>query len=332
MGWGLRIAAGALAAAAILAAALFWAGLRISAPGPLRETATVVVPRGSGLEAIALTLGEAGVVESPLLFMAGAQLTGAVRDLKAGEYAFAPGVSIDGVLKQLRQGRTVVRRLTVPEGLTVAQVAALLDAEPALSGEIRSRPPEGSLLPETYHFSYGDSRGALVGRMKAAMEMALAEAWRGRDPDLPFESPEQAVTLASIVEKETSVPEERARVAGVFINRLKGGMRLQSDPTVIYALTDGAGELGRPLTRADWKFESDYNTYHADGLPPGPIANPGRAALDAVLKPERHDFLYFVADGSGGHAFARTLAEHNRNVARWRAVQRRQSDGEPVGE
>ncbi|WP_029006788.1 endolytic transglycosylase MltG [Azospirillum halopraeferens] len=330
MGWGLRIAAGALAATVFLAAVMVWAGLRVAAPGPLREAVTVVVPRGSGLEAIALTLSDAGVVESPLLFMAGARMTGAVRALKAGEYAFAPGVSIDGVLKQLRQGRTVVRRLTVPEGLTVAQVLTLLGEEPALSGEIRSRPPEGSLLPETYHFSYGDSREGMIARMTSAMDAALAEAWSRREEGLPFATPAEALTLASIVEKETSVAEERARVAGVFVNRLKGGMRLQSDPTVIYALTDGSGDLGRPLTRADWKYESDYNTYFADGLPPGPIANPGRAAIEAVLKPDRHDFFYFVADGTGGHAFSRTLAEHNRNVTRWRAVQRRQT-GEGTG-
>ncbi|MGQ9371824.1 endolytic transglycosylase MltG [Azospirillum sp. A39] len=332
MGWGLRIAAGALAAVVILAAGLFWAGLRITAPGPLDEAATVVIPRGSGLEAIAIALADAGVVESPLLFIAGAQATGAVRELKAGEYAFAPGVSIDGVLKQLRQGRTVVRRLTVPEGLTVAQILSLLDAEPALAGTVSAKPAEGSLLPETYHYSYGDSRDALVGRMAAAMRSALAEAWARRAPDLPLATPGEALTLASIVEKETSVAEERPRVAGVFLNRLADGMRLQSDPTVIYALTDGSGELGRPLTRADWRFDSPYNTYVADGLPPGPIANPGRAAIDAVLNPERHEYVYFVADGSGGHAFARTLAEHNRNVARWRAVQRRPSDSDAAGE
>ena len=322
MGWCLRIAAGLLAAITVCIAVAFWGVLRMMAPGPLEHPTTVVIPRGSGLEAIALTLDEAGVVDSPLLFIYGAKLTGG---LKAGEYAFPAGISIDGVLDILRQGRTVVRRFTVPEGLTSAQVLALLEKEPALSGEVKAVPKNGSLLPETYHYSYGDSRTALIERMQNAMEQALAEAWKGRAKDLPFETPQQALTLASIVEKETGVASERAKVAGVFVNRLGTGMKLQSDPTVIFALTDGTGELGRALTRADWKLESPYNTYHVSGLPPGPIANPGRASIQAALHPERHEFLYFVADGSGGHVFAKTLADHNRNVAKWREVQRRQN-------
>lgn len=322
MGWRLRIAAVGLAAITACIAATFWGALRIRAPGPLEHPTTVVIPRGSGLETIALTLSEAGVVDSPFLFIGGAKLAGG---LKAGEYAFPAGISIDGVLDILRQGRTVVRRFTVPEGLTSAQVIALLDKEPALSGEVKAVPKNGSLLPETYHYSYGDSRAALIERMQRGMEQALAEAWKERSKDLPFETPQQALTLASIVEKETGVAEERAKVAGVFVNRLETGMKLQSDPTVIFALTDGSGELGRALTRADWKFESPYNTYHVAGLPPGPIANPGRASIQAALHPERHDFLYFVADGSGGHVFAKTLPDHNRNVAKWREVQRRQN-------
>lgn len=330
MGWGLRIAATALAALTAGGAGAFWGALRVMAPGPLDGPATVVVPRGSGLEAIAETLDRAGVLDEPLLFLYGAKLTGELagdrRPLKAGEYAFAPGVSISGVLEQMRQGKTVVRRLTVPEGLTSVQVMALLDKEEALTGSVEPVPPNGSLLPETYHFTFGDSRASVVARMRQGMDKALAEAWKSRDGDLPVKTPEEAVTLASIVEKETGVASERARVAGVFLNRLEAGMRLQSDPTVIFALTDGTGELGRALTRADWRFESPYNTYVTDGLPPGPIANPGLASLTAVLKPERHDFIYFVADGTGGHAFAKTLAEHNRNVARWRAVQQKQSE------
>jgi len=325
MGWGLRIAAGALAASALLAAAVLWGTLRMVAPGPLAEPATVVIPRGSSLEVIAATLAEAGVVESPWLFLFDVKLSGAGRELKAGEYAFAPGISTDGVVTLMRQGKTVVRRLTVPEGLTAAQIVALVEKEPALAGEVRERPKDGTLLPETYHFSYGDGREALLERMRAAMEQTLAEAWKSRDPDLPLRTPEEAVTLASIVEKETGVAAERARVAGVYVNRLQTGMRLQSDPTVIYALTQGSGELGRALTRNDLKAESPYNTYVVAGLPPGPIANPGKASIQAALKPERHEYLYFVADGTGGHAFAKTLPDHNRNVARWRDVQRRQS-------
>ncbi|WP_448187501.1 endolytic transglycosylase MltG [Azospirillum sp. sgz301742] len=329
MGWGLRITAGALAVATLLTGAAVWGGLRLVAPGPLTEPVTVVIPRGSGLEAVAITLADAGVVSSPLLVVFGAGLSGSVRDLKAGEYAFAPGISIEEVLEQMRRGRTVVHRLTVPEGLTSAQILALLEKEPVLTGAVPQRPKDGSLLPETYNFSYGDTREQLVERMQRAMTQVLAEAWKSRDKDLPYKSPEEALTMASIVEKETGVAAERARVAGVYVNRLGTGMRLQSDPTVIFALTDGSGELGRALTRADLRTESPYNTYVVTGLPPGPIANPGRASILAALKPERHEFLYFVADGSGGHAFAKTLPDHNRNVARWRDVQRRQG-GEPV--
>ncbi len=325
MGWGLRIIAGALVMVSATAGVGFWGVLRVMAPGPLDHPETVVIPRGSGLEAIAITLGDAGVVESPLLFAVAAKLGGAVRDLKAdlkaGEYQFPAGISIDGVVDQMRQGRTVVRRFTVPEGLTTAQVVALLDKEPALTGEVAPLPRNGALLPETYHYAYGDSRAALLARMQSAMTQALAEAWKGRDANLPFETPQQALTLASIVEKETGIAAERAKVAGVFVNRLEAGMKLQSDPTVIFALTDGTADLGRALTRNDWKFESPYNTYQIAGLPPGPIANPGKASLLAVLKPEKHDFLYFVADGSGGHVFAKTLPDHNRNVAKWRDLQ-----------
>lgn len=327
MGWGLRIAACGIVAATAGAGAVLWGGLRMMAPGPLDEAATVVIPRGSGLEAIAIALGEAGVIESPVLFVLSAKLTGAVRTLRAGEYAFAPRVSVDAVLDQLRQGRTVVRRLTVPEGLTSAQVVALVQAEDGLTGGVAVVPPEGSLLPETYHFSYGDTRQSVIDRMNAGMRQAVDEAWKTRAANLPLTKPEDAVILASIVEKETGVAAERPRVAGVFINRLDAGMKLQSDPTVAFALTEGVSDLGRPLTRADWRYESPYNTYQIAGLPPGPIANPGRASIAAVLAPERHDYLYFVADGSGGHAFARSLADHNRNVARWRETQRRASGG-----
>lgn len=330
MGWGLRVAAGALAVVTLLAGAMLWGALRLVAPGPLSEPVTVVVPRGSGLEAVAITLADAGVVRSPLLFVFGARLTGAGRELKAGEYAFAPGVSIDDVLEQMRRGRTVVHRLTVPEGLTSAQIVSLIEKEAVLAGDVAERPKDGSLLPETYHFSWGDSREQLVERMQHAMVQTLGEAWKNRDPDLPYKSPEEVLTMASIIEKETAVPAERARVAGVYVNRLQQGMRLQSDPTVVYALTEGAGELGRALTRADLRTESPYNTYVTAGLPPGPIANPGKASILAALKPERHEFLFFVADGTGGHAFAKTLAEHNRNVARWREVQRRQGGEAPA--
>ncbi|WP_372398926.1 endolytic transglycosylase MltG [Azospirillum sp. HJ39] len=328
MGWGLRVFAGTLALVAGAAGGIgMWGIQRYESPGPLEQAETVVIPRGSGLEAIAITLGDSGVIGSPLVFVAAAKLTGAFRELKAGEYQFPAGISIEAVLEQMRQGRTVVHRFTVPEGLTSAQVVALLEREAILTGHIQKPPKEGSLLPETYHFAYGDSRTALVERMQTAMTQALVEAWKNRDPNLPFETPQQALTLASVVEKETGIAAERPKVAGVFVNRLEIGMKLQSDPTVIYALTEGSGELGRTLTRNDWKFESPYNTYQISGLPPGPIANPGKASIQAVMKPERHEFLYFVADGTGGHVFAKSLPDHNRNVAKWREIQQsRQPD------
>lgn len=328
MRWGFRILlAGLLLVLAGGAGLVLWGRQMMGEPGPLAQESTVVIPRGSGIEAIALTLADAGVIDSPLLFAAAAKLTGAERGLKAGEYALPAGISIDGVLSALRQGKTVVHRLTVPEGLTSAEVVELVRDEPGLSGTVAEVPPEGTLLPETYHFSHGDTRQALIDRMRAGMRQAVAEAWKERAQGLPLATPEQAVTLASIVEKETGLPAERPRVAGVFLNRLAAGMKLQSDPTVIYALTDGQSDLGRPLNRADWRYESPYNTYVITGLPPGPIANPGRASLAAVLAPERHEYLYFVADGGGGHAFAKSLGEHNRNVARWREVQQRQTPG-----
>ena len=319
----LRWFAGAFSFVLVSAAAAAWLGFELHRPGPLAEDKTLVIPRGIGAGPIAHTLAGAGVVRTALLFEAAAGLARLEGEhgVRAGEYLFAKGASALDIFDQMRHGRTVVHRFGVVEGVTAAQVVAALRAEPALTGELAETPEDGTLLPDTYHFSLGDGRAALLQRMHAAMSATLAELWPGRAAELPLESRTAAVVLASIVEKETAQPAERARIAGVFYNRLATGMRLQSDPTVIYALTGGKGPLGRPLTQADWRFESPYNTYQIEGLPPKPIGNPGRASLAAVLKPERHDFLYFVADGSGGHAFAKTLAEHNRNVAHWRQVQ-----------
>lgn len=303
-----------------IAGAVGWQ--RYTAPGPSAADTTIVIPRGSGVQAIADQLEAAGIVRTRWDLLIAAKLRDSARRLKAGEYAFAAGMSLRSVLDLLESGKTVVRRITIPEGLTASQIVDLLRADPALAGEIADIPQEGSLLPETYHYAFGDSRTGILDRMQSAMRTELAKLWAARQPELPLKTPEEAVILASIVEKETGVAAERAKVAGVFINRLRLGMRLQSDPTTIYALTGGKGPLDRPLTRADWKVESPYNTYFVDGLPPGPIANPGRDSLAAVLAPERHDYLYFVADGTGGHAFAETLAEHNRNVAAWRRFQR----------
>ena len=318
-----RILVAALAAVAVVLVSIFFAFQKVfTQPGPLAQPATVIIDRGAALNTIARDLHAQGVIVSRTLFKVAARIHNAHRNLKAGEYAFAPGVSLRDVLEILRAGRTVARKLTVAEGLTSKEIVALLASTEGLSGRIESPPAEGSLLPDTYHFGYGDSRTELIDRLTRAMAETLDDLWPRRAADLPFDTREEAVILASIVEKETALPEERPRIAALFINRLRKGMRLDADPTVAYGLNDGAGPLGRPLTFADLKADHPYNTYRRQGLPPGPICNPGRESLAAVLNPIETDELYFVADGTGGHAFARTLEEHNRNVARWRKVQR----------
>lgn len=309
----------------LLAGVIFaWGYAQFTRPGPLGVSTVTVIPRGIGLEGIGRALASAGVIERPEVFVVGTKLSSVARDLKAGEYRFPERVSPRGVMEILIGGKTVVRRLTLAEGLTVAQVLAKLEASDGLSGTIAGAPDEGSLLPETYHFSYGDERAGLLDRMRDGMTRALTEQWPNRQAGLPFNSPEQALVLASIIERETGVDEERPLIAGVFVNRLRRGMRLQSDPTVAYGIAPGG--LGRPLSRADLARPSPYNTYVIDGLPPTPICNPGKASIRAALNPAKTEFLYFVADGTGGHAFARTLREHNRNVARWRRSRKPKSN------
>lgn len=311
-----------LAALAVVcvAAAYFFVTDRFDRSGPLLTVTEINLPRGRGAFQIADTLYQAGVLADPNVFAAGVWLEDASGTLQAGEYAFEPGVSPRDVMAKLISGAVIEHSLTVPEGLSSASVVALINAENALTGEIVDTPPEGSLLPETYQYRRGDTRASLVRRMQIEMQGVLALLWPERISGLPVATPEQATILASIVEKETALAMERPMVASVFINRLRRSMPLQSDPTVIFALTQGERDLGRPLSRADLRTDSPYNTYRNKGLPPAPIANPGRESLAAVLSPVISDSLYFVADGKGGHAFAKTLAEHNRNVARWRRI------------
>jgi UPF0755 protein len=289
----------------------------LGAPGPLAQARDVVVPRG-GVAAIAETLAREGVVHHPLLFRAAAILTHREPPPRAGEFSIAAHASVWDVLHVLRTARPVQHRLTIPEGLTTRQILSRIDQLDTLSGEMPAI-EEGSLLPQTYGFERGTPRATVVARARAAMDKALADAWAARTPDLPLANPREALILASIVERETARPEERPRIAAVFLNRLKQGMRLQSDPTVVYAASDGAGTLDHALTRAELERDSPYNTYKVQGLPPGPIAAPGEASIRAVTQPAQSDEFFFVADGTGGHVFARTLEEHNRNVARWRA-------------
>ena len=280
----------------------------------------VLLEPGSSVRDIARALHSEGIIDDPLLFRIGARLKGRDRSLKAGELLFPANATPMQVLDVLEAGKSVHYRISLPEGLTVAEVMKLIAEDEVLEGDMPEIPPEGSLLPETYFFDRGETREALVTRMREAMEAALADAWSRKAEDLPLATPEEALILASIIEKETSVSEEYPIVAGVFANRLRQEMLLQTDPTVIYAITRGAGPLGRALLRKDLGIDDPYNTYKYPGLPPGPIANPGREAIEAAVNPATTEFIFFVADGTGGHAFAATLDEHNRNVAKWRKI------------
>lgn len=309
----------------VAAGAAFWAIGQFTGPGPLDEPKRVTLARGVSLTTASEALEEAGVISSAAIFRVGARYRGAAAKLKFGEYEIPAEASMEEVLDILVAGRSLQYPVTVAEGLTSWEVVELLKANDLLSGEIGAIPPEGSLAPNTYFVSRGTNRDELIRRMREAQNRILQDAWERRAPDLPLNSMEEALVLASIVEKETGVASERDLVAGVFVNRLRRGMRLQSDPTIIYGLTNGQGPLGRGILRSEISKPTAYNTYVIDRLPPGPIANPGRDAIEAVVNPAETEALYFVADGTGGHAFANTLREHERNVAAWRKIERQRA-------
>lgn len=301
-----------------------WGWHSYSAPGPLAVEHEVLIPRGTGFKAVARQLKQDGVIANETVFVASAVVQQKHKAVKAGEYRFAPGMSAAEVMDKLARGDVVTRSVTIPEGLTVAQITALLMAEEKLTGEVPTGIEEGTLLPETYQFLRGDSRASIVTRMQKAAEETLAALWETRQADLPLRDPREAVILASIVEKETGLAAERAHVAGVYVNRLRMGMKLQADPTVAYGIVVRDGTMERALTYRDLETDTPYNTYVRVGLPAGPIANPGKASLAAALDPMATEDIFFVAtgDGTGAHWFAKTVEEHNANVRRYRAAVR----------
>ena len=292
----------------------------LQAPGPAPDSIVVVLPKGTGTQEIGALLGKSGAIAQPALWPVMVKLSSR-QALQAGEYEFPAHASLATILDMMRHGQVVIHKLTVAEGLTVQQIEATLREASGAAGKLAATPAEGSLLPSTYFYTYGQERQDLIARMQRGMADALDDAWAKRDVTVPLTSKEEALVMASVVERETGIAEERPHVAAVFENRLRQHMRLQSDPTVIYVLSQGEGVMDRPLTHADLATPSPYNTYASDGLPPGPICNPGRASLQAVLHPLASDDLYFVADGSGGHAFAKSLADHNQNVAHLRKLE-----------
>ena len=290
-------------------------------PGPSEQNTIVLLKNGSAVSTIAHQLEEEGVIKHPELFIAAVRLRGVQSAIKAGEYEFPAGASVMDVIDLLIEGKSILHYFTAPEGLTTAQIIRLIEANVTLVGEVSETPAEGELLPETFAFTRGETRDGLVRRMIKDQDALIDQLWPDRALELPFSTPAEAIILASIVEKETGVESERAHIASVFVNRLKRGMRLESDPTIIYGLTQGE-PLGRGLRLSELRSQTPYNTYVIAGLPPTPIANPGRASIEAVLNPMETEDLFFVADGTGGHAFASNLRDHQRNVDAWRRIER----------
>lgn len=303
-----------------LVAAAFWAAQLWGGAGPGTRNVSLMVAQGSTLTTVARDLEKQGAIRDADLFLAMARVFGDDTPIQAGEYRVPAKISQSDLLKMLQGGRTLQRFVMIPEGMPSIMVHERLMAAEQLTGDV-ALPAEGSILPDSYAYNRGDTRQQVLDRMQSAMDKYLAEAWARRKPNIAVSTPQEAVTLAAIVEKETSKPEERRMVAGVYSNRLKRGMPLQADPTVIYPVTKGK-PLGRRILRSELQDKNGYNTYAMAGLPEGPIANPGRASIDAVLDPEATSALYFVADGTGGHIFADTLEQHNANVQKWYALRR----------
>ncbi len=299
-------------------------------PNTLDTPREIQIKRGMGTRDIAAMLQDEKIIINAYPFMLGSKVKNSAKPLQAGEFLIPAGVNISGVLDILQNGKTIQRKFTIPEGKTSWEIVQLLKNNEFLEGEIENTPPEGSLMPDTYFFAKGEARMEKIARMQDAMNNFTNDQDEKKLDDLPLNTMEEVMILASIVEKETSVASEYAKVAGVFINRLRKGMPLQTDPTVIYGITkgqhknDGKGPLGRRLLIKDLRKDTIYNTYTRTGLPPTPICNPGRGAIDGVLNPGIHDYIYFVADGTGGHAFGKTLAQHNANVAKWRKIRSKQ--------
>ncbi|MBI1237241.1 MAG: endolytic transglycosylase MltG [Alphaproteobacteria bacterium] len=299
-----------------------WLQGEVADAGPAETDTIITLPRGAGLIPIANQLEREGVIGDARIFRIWVTIDGGDRDLQAGEYAIPARSSILDIYEQLREGETLSYPVTVPEGRTSAMIVRILNDSDMLTGEITNIPGEGTLLPETYFVQRGTPRQDVLDRMRADQQALIDQLWPGRAADLPFDTPDEAIILASVVEKETGVASERPLVASVFVNRLRRGMRLESDPTIIYGITGGE-PLGRGIRRSELDNAGNpYNTYFVNGLPPTPIANPGRDAIAAVLNPPDTDYLFFVADGTGGHAFAETYRQHQRNVANWRRIER----------
>ncbi len=305
---------------ALLGGAYIFVKASFKVKGPLLVSKTILISNGESVSGIGHQLRREGVINNLDLFVWGLRLFGGNKPLRAGEFAFEPGMSNAEIISHIQSGKTVVHKVTFAEGLTSIEIVRVLAETPNLIGSIQILPPEGSLLPETYHFSFGNSRSDIINRMQKAMKKFIAQAWSSRSPDLPLKNRTEALVLASIIEKETSVEQERSHVAAVFINRLRIGMPLQSDPTVIFGITMGQRPLGRAISKADLRKATAYNTYFIRGLPPGPITNPGSASILAALHPKNSKDLYFVANGKGGHAFSSSFEEHKKNVLNWRKV------------